>query len=123
MEKGEIIGIVLQKSEANELQGLIRADEEINIGQLLLIDDSEKLSLVRVENYEFLNEFFDERGDIAKSILKEPSIYEILDMNTIIKATLHLIKKYDHSTTPKPGSFVRKLPEIKSEKTYFRFMV
>jgi len=93
MEKGEIIGIVLQKSEANELQGLIRADEEINIGQLLLIDDSEKLSLVRVENYEFLNEFFDERGDIAKSILKEPSIYEILDMNTIIKATLHLIKK------------------------------
>jgi hypothetical protein len=92
MEKGEIIGIVLQKSEANELQGLIRADEEINIGQLLLIDDSEKLSLVRVENYEFLNEFFDERGDIAKSILKEPSIYEILDMNTIIKATLHLIK-------------------------------
>jgi len=80
------------------LQGLIRADEEINIGQLLLIDDSEKLSLVRVENYEFLNEFFDERGDIAKSILKEPSIYEILDMNTIIKATLHLIKNSDHST-------------------------
>ncbi|ACP44311.1 protein of unknown function DUF87 [Sulfolobus islandicus Y.G.57.14] len=121
MEKGEIIGIVLQKSEANELQGLIRADEEINIGQLLLIDDSEKLSLVRVENYEFLNEFFDERGDIAKSILKEPSIYEILDMNTIIKATLHLIKKYDHSTTPKPGSFVRKLPEIKSEKDLLSF--
>ncbi|MEM3939402.1 MAG: ATP-binding protein, partial [Saccharolobus sp.] len=60
MEEGDIIGIVLQKSEANELQGLIKPDEEIGIGQLLLIDDSKKLSLVRVENFEFLNEFFDE---------------------------------------------------------------
>ncbi|WP_338603973.1 ATP-binding protein [Sulfolobus tengchongensis] len=121
MEKGETIGIVLQKSEANELQGLIRADEEINVGQLLLVDDSEKLSLVRVENYEFLNEFFDEKGDIVKSVLKEPSIYEILDMNTIIKANLHLIKKYNHNSTPKPGSFIRRLPEMGNEKDLLSF--
>ncbi|MEM0092344.1 MAG: ATP-binding protein [Saccharolobus sp.] len=121
MEEGDIIGIVLQKSEANELQGLIKPDEEIGIGQLLLIDDSKKLSLVRVENFEFLNEFFDEKGDVAKSLLKEPSVYEILTMNTIIKANLHIIRKYNHNSTPKPGSHIKKLPEIRSERDLLAF--
>lgn len=121
MEEGEIIGVVLQKSESNELQGLIKPDEEISVGQLLLIDDSKKLSLVRIENFEFLNEFFDEKGEIAKSMLKEPSIYEILNMNTIIKASLHIIRRYNHNTTPKPGSFIRKLPEINNERDLLSF--
>ncbi|MCW1302734.1 MAG: ATP-binding protein [Candidatus Rehaiarchaeum fermentans] len=116
MEEGDVIGFVLQKSEANEIQGLIKSDEEINIGQLLLVDDSKKISLVRVENFELLNEFFDEKGEISSSLLKEPSIYEILNMNTKIKANLHIIKKYNHNTTPKPGSYIKRLPNIKRDE-------
>ncbi|AOL16950.1 ATPase [Sulfolobus sp. A20] len=119
--EGEGIGVILQKSEANTLQGLLRSDEEISIGQLFMVEDSKKLTLTRVENFEFINEFFDEKGEIVKNIINEPSVYDILNMNTVIKVNLHIIRKYNHNSTPRPGSIIKRLPEIKDENQLLWF--
>ncbi|MEM4139224.1 MAG: DUF87 domain-containing protein, partial [Sulfolobaceae archaeon] len=118
LTEGEVIGIILEKTESTSIRCLISGKHEINIGQLLIIQDENKISLTRVESYEYLNEFYDEEAEITRALIKD-SIYlsELLNTNTVIKANLSLIKKYNHSSYPKPGSLVRKLPEYYSQST------
>lgn len=114
LQSGDKIGIVLEKGEPGFLQGFIRADSSIRIGNLLVVDDGGKLTLVRVDGFKFINDFFNERGDLAKGMLEEPEVYDVLSLNTVINADLQIIKRYSHDTYPRPGSLIRKLPDIEN---------
>ncbi|ARM74956.1 ATP-binding protein [Acidianus manzaensis] len=115
LDEGKTIGIVLQKGESNEVQALISPEVEINSGQLFIIKDNNKLSLARLDNYQYINEFYDEKIPIVKGLLTEDKTFDILNMNTAIKAELSIIKKYNHNSSPLPGSYVKMLPENKNE--------
>ncbi|AWR96475.1 DUF87 domain-containing protein [Acidianus sulfidivorans JP7] len=116
LDEGKTIGIVLQKGEANEVQALISPEVELNSGQLLIIKDNNKLTLARLDNYQYINEFYDEKIPIVKGLLTEDKTFDILNMNTAIKAELSIIRKYNHNSSPLPGSYVKLLPENKNEE-------
>lgn len=116
LDRGKTVGIVLQKGEANSVQALISPEIEVSSGQLFVIKDNTKLSLARLDNYQYINELYDEKIPIVKGLLSEDKSFEILNMNTAIKAELSIIKKYNHNSTPLPGSQVKLLPENKDEE-------
>jgi len=118
LSDGEVIGIILERTEGSMIKSLINGNIDINTGQLLIIQDNDKISLARVEGYEYLNEFYDERGEIARAIIRDNVyLHEILNTNTVIKANLNIIKKYNHSLNPRPGALVRRLPEYYAQET------
>jgi DNA helicase HerA-like ATPase len=120
--EGDIIGIVLQKSELGETYALVGDNVDISNGQLFIIQDEQKISIGRVENYMYINEFFDEDAEIVKGIIRDKfEIYDILKSNTLIKVTLSIIKKFNHNTLPRPGSILRKLPDYDNEEFLLNF--
>ncbi|WP_346729558.1 ATP-binding protein [Acidianus sp. HS-5] len=121
LAEGKTIGIVLQKSEANSIQGLLTPEYEVSPGQLFLIKDNNKLSLSRLENFEYINEFYDEKIPIVKNILSDNASFDLLNMNTAIKAEMSIIKRYGHNSSPLPGSLIKTLPEEKDENFLAEF--
>jgi len=121
LEDGKTVGIILQKGEANSLQAVINPFEDITSGQLFILKDNDKLSLGRLDSYEYINEFYDEKIPMLKSLIGDNNSFELLNMNTIIKGSISIIKRYNHNSTPKPGSLVKLLPEINSEISLMEF--
>ncbi|BFH73827.1 ATP-binding protein [Sulfurisphaera javensis] len=117
----ESVGIVLQRGENNSISALLKADIEITSGQLFLIEDGSKKTVVRLDEYSYINEFFDEKAPFSKTLLNDKIDVELLHMNTVIKAEMSIVKRYNHSSVPKPGSIVKLLPEIKDEKDLLSF--
>ncbi len=110
--KGEAVGIVLQKGQGNSLRVILGQNVEVNMGQLLVIQDSEKISLGRVESFEYINNFFAEDSELIRPLTESSKIYQILSSGTVTRADIFIIRRYGHTSTPKPGSLVRTLPEV-----------
>ena len=117
----ENVGIVLQRGENSEITALLKPDVEITIGQLFLIQDGDKRTVARLDNYSYINEFFDEKTPFSRVMLNDNINAELLHMNTVIKAEMSIVKRYNHSSLPKPGSIVKLLPEIKDDKELLEF--
>lgn len=117
----ESVGIVLQRGENNTISALLKSDLEITNGQLFLIEDDNKKTVARLDEYYYLNDFFDEKAPFSKTLLNEKIDVELLHMNTVIKAEMSIVKKYNHNSIPKPGSVVKYLPEVKNEKDLISF--
>ncbi|EWG06942.1 MAG: hypothetical protein ASUL_07129 [Candidatus Aramenus sulfurataquae] len=121
LEGGKTVGIVLQKGESNSVSAIIDPSVEVSSGRLFVVKDGGKISLCRLDSFEYINEFYDEKIPILRSMITEEESFELLNMNTVIKASLSIIKRYNHSSSPMPGSLVKLLPEIRDEKGLMEF--
>jgi len=117
----ESVGIVLQRGENNSVYALLKPNIDIIGGQLFLIEDEGKKTVARLDDYFYINEFFDEKTPFSRTLLNDKIDVELLNMNTVIRAELSIVKRYNHSTIPKPGSIVKFLPEIADEKDLLSF--
>jgi DNA helicase HerA-like ATPase len=115
LTKNPPIGIVLQKGDGNSVRGILSQDAEVNMGQLLVIQDNERISLGRIESFEYINNFFSEDSELIRPLTESSEIYDLLSSSTVTRANLFIIRRYSHNSTPKPGSLIRTLPEIRDE--------
>ncbi len=112
LDKNEPVGIVLQKGQNNAVRAILAQNLDVSMGQLLVVQDYEKISLGRIESFEYINNFFTEDSELIRPLSETSEIYSLLSSGTVTRADLFIIRRYGHTSTPKPGSLIRTLPEI-----------
>lgn len=117
----DYIGIVLQRGENSSILALLKPDLELTNGQLFLIEDGFKKTVARLDEYSYINEFFDEKAPFSRTLLNDNINVELLHMNTVIKAEMSIVKKYNHSSIPRPGSLIKLLPDVQDDKALMEF--
>ncbi|WP_256202505.1 hypothetical protein [Sulfuracidifex tepidarius] len=94
LDKNEPVGIVLQKGQNNAVRAILAQNLDVSMGQLLVVQDHEKISLGRIESFEYINNFFAEDSELIRPLSGSSEIYSLLSSGTVTRADLSIIRRY-----------------------------